>query len=51
VSEHVLGFKNYLKEDWMSENTWKLIGDRKELKAQHGNKKPGFKLNTQLLIA
>jgi hypothetical protein len=34
VSEHVLGFKNYFKKDWMSENTWKLIGDRKELKAQ-----------------
>ncbi|XP_047103575.1 uncharacterized protein LOC124722461 [Schistocerca piceifrons] len=34
VTKQVLGFKNHLKKDWMSECTWNLISCRKEIKAK-----------------
>jgi hypothetical protein len=34
TSESVRGLKNYFKKNWMSEYTWQLINQRKQIKAQ-----------------
>jgi hypothetical protein len=35
----MIGFKNKLKKDWMSEETWKAIEKRKYLKAKLNQRK------------
>lgn len=49
VSESVLGFKDRQKKDWMTEDTWELIGRRKKMKARlNASKTRQQKAQTQI---
>jgi hypothetical protein len=34
IAEETLGFRNYLSKEWMTEETWKKIEDRRDMKTK-----------------